>query len=205
MPERHHQLQSVLPAFPNPLHTSRLHMLMQIFFSCSKPSPDVTFRFVHIQNLSGRLGERRIDLHETLCHVLVHRTLTYPKLLCSLPYRCIVINDKSCYFHSSFFYITLQGFSPATFVFTLYAGMFPVIRPLFPLIFQGHPKRCDMPLIFFLFLSAHTACNLPADISAFTSDSLFLHPEDSPHAGLHIPFQAAGTIKVISGTGGFIL
>ena len=83
-------------------------MVMQIFFPRCQTSPDMTFRFVHIQYLSGVFGKSRVDLRETFRYVFVNRTLANPKLFCRLSYCRIVLDNISGYFHSSFLNITFQ-------------------------------------------------------------------------------------------------
>ena len=65
------------------------------------------------------LSTKRIVL---FCCYCMYGTFTNSKFFCSLPYSGIMFDDIFGNFHCSFFYITLQGFSPAIFVFTLYAG-----------------------------------------------------------------------------------
>ena len=91
-----------------------LHMVMQIFFPCCQTSPNMTFRFVHIQYLSGGFGKCGINLRETFCYVFMNRTLANPKLFCRLSY-CRIILDNI--FGNNF-----SKESPAILVFTLYAG-----------------------------------------------------------------------------------
>lgn len=43
-----------------------------------------------------------------------------------------------------------------------------------------------------------------AGVSAFASDSLLPYPENSPHTGFHIPFETAGAVEIIAGTGGTV-
>ena len=38
-------------------------------------------------------------------------------------------------------------------------------------------------------------------IFTFASQSLLHNPENSPHTGFYVPFQTAGAIKVIAGSG----
>lgn len=37
------------------------HMCMQIFFPCSKPTPDMSFPLVHIKNFPHLNGQCRVD------------------------------------------------------------------------------------------------------------------------------------------------
>ena len=39
-------------------------MCMQIFFPCSKPTPDMSFPLVHIKNFADALRQGRVDLPE---------------------------------------------------------------------------------------------------------------------------------------------
>ena len=96
-------------------------MLMQIFFPGSQPSTNMPFGFVHVQNLSCRTSQCRINLKETLSYILMYSTFTYPKLLCCLPHRGIIFYNIISDLHGSFFNIIFQKNPPANIVFTMYA------------------------------------------------------------------------------------
>ncbi len=83
-------------------------MVMQIFFPCCQTSPNMTFRFVHIQYLSGGFGKCGINLRETFCYVFMNRTLANPKLFCRLSYCRIILDNIFGNFYSSFLNITFQ-------------------------------------------------------------------------------------------------
>ena len=99
-----------------------LNMLMQVFFFCRQPSPNMALRFIDIQNFSGIFSKARVDLGKALCDIFMYRTLTNPKLSCRLAHCRVVIDNIFGYLNSSFLNITFQKISPAILVFTLYAG-----------------------------------------------------------------------------------
>ncbi len=45
---------------------------MKIFFPGSKSTAYVALRLIKIQNLPGLRGQRRIDLEQTLCYILMY-------------------------------------------------------------------------------------------------------------------------------------
>ena len=58
------------------------------------------------------LCQRRIDLHQSLCYILMYRTLTDPKLFRSLPYCRIVFNNIVGNIDCAFLDIIFQRKSP---------------------------------------------------------------------------------------------
>ena len=60
-------------------------------------------------------------------------------------------------------------------------------------LFPQNTFRCLFPV--------NTFQRSPADVFAFVTDTLLHYPENTPHAGFHIPFQASRTVQVITGTG----
>ena len=66
---------------------------MQIFLLGGHASPDVTLRFVHIQNLSGLFCQGGIDLHQAIGYVLMYCALAYSKILSRLPDCGIAFDD----------------------------------------------------------------------------------------------------------------
>ena len=68
-----------------------MHVL--VFLLRRHPAPDMPLLFIHIQNLSCFLGKRRVDLHKPFRYVLMYRTLANPKLLCALPYCCVIFDN----------------------------------------------------------------------------------------------------------------
>jgi len=97
-------------------------MLMQILFSGCKTTSDMTFLFIHIQNLPDFACQSGIQLSETIRAVLMYRTLTDSKLLRRLTYGCLCLNNIFCNFHCPLFDIIFQKKkSPEDTVFTMYA------------------------------------------------------------------------------------
>ena len=101
-----------------------LHMLMQIFFFRCHSSPDMALGFVDIANLSCLRCQRRIDLDDSLCYILMYGTLTNSKLFCGLTHSGIVLNDIICDIYDSLLDITFHKKSPAILIVTLYAADF---------------------------------------------------------------------------------
>lgn len=89
-------------------HLCFLFVASLIFFFCCKSAADMPLRFVDIQNLSGLLCQKRIDLRQTFCRVLMHRALTDSKSFRRLAHRRMIVYNILSDFHSSFFDILFQ-------------------------------------------------------------------------------------------------
>lgn len=57
---------------PRPILSYCTVLLMQIFFLCSKSSPDVPFGFVYIQHLPGFRRQSGVDLSQAFGYVLMY-------------------------------------------------------------------------------------------------------------------------------------
>ena len=91
-----------------------LHIPVQILLSCSLPTPNVTLRLIHVQYFPGLRCQCRIDLGQTVCHILMYSTLTDTKFFGSLAHGGIVVNNVFGNLYRSFFDILFQGNSPHT-------------------------------------------------------------------------------------------
>lgn len=89
-------------------HLCFLFVASLIFLFCCQSAADMPLRFVDIQNFSGLLCQKRIDLRQTFCRVLMHRTLTDSKSFCCLAHRRMIVYNILSDFHSSFFDILFQ-------------------------------------------------------------------------------------------------
>ena len=116
-------------------------MLMQILFPCCHPAPDVPLRLVRVQHLAGLAGKGRVDLEKAVGNVLVHRTLTDPKLLRSLPHRRIILYYIYGNLHGPLLNIILQKTPPANIVFTMYAGGKSLIHVLENMIIHNQCRK----------------------------------------------------------------
>ena len=85
---------------------------MYIFFFCRQASPNVPFRFIDIQHLSGFGSQGRIDMEEAFCDVLMYRAFTNTKLFGGLAYRRVLLHNKIGNIYRSLFYVALQEVSP---------------------------------------------------------------------------------------------
>lgn len=94
-----------------------------VFLPCSHSTPDMALRFVQIQDHSGLGGKRWIDRDKSLRAVLVNGTFAYPKALCSLAYRSIVIYDVISNGYSPFFNIIFQKENPSEYFCTVYESI----------------------------------------------------------------------------------
>ena len=83
-------------------------MHMQVLLPGGKSPADMSFFFIHIQNLTCLTRKRRVDLTQPVCHILMHRTLADPKLFCRLTYRCFCFYYVMCNLHCTLFDIILQ-------------------------------------------------------------------------------------------------
>ena len=93
----------------------------------------MALRLIRIQHLAGLAGKGRVDLEKAVGNVLVHRTLTDPKLLRSLPHSRIILYNIYGNLHGPLLNIILQKTPPANIVFTMYAGkkeVMPTYRSL---------------------------------------------------------------------------
>lgn len=102
-------------------------MLVQIFFSGSQPTSDVTLLLVHIQNLAHFTRKPRIQLQKTLRTVFMHRTLADPKLFRRLSHCCLCFHNIPRDLHRSFFDIIFHKKASEDTVFTVYAKAFSKI------------------------------------------------------------------------------
>ena len=117
----------MLPYLYFGLFNSFLSVLsVQIFFLGSQSSPDMTLRFVHIQNLPRLLCQRRINLHEAVCHVFMYCALADSKRLCRLPDRGIAVDDIVCNADSVLLDIFLYGITCKN-DFPFYEGIWGVM------------------------------------------------------------------------------
>ena len=83
-------------------------MHMQIFLPGSKSATDVTFFFIHIQNLTRLSRQCRIDLDQPVCHIFMYCTLTDSKFFRRLSYCRFCFYYVMCNLHCTFFDIILQ-------------------------------------------------------------------------------------------------
>ncbi len=83
-------------------------MHMQIFLPGSKSATDVTFFFIHIQNLTCLSRQCRIDLNQPVCYIFMYCTLTNPKFFRRLSYCRFCFYYVMCNLHCTFFDIILQ-------------------------------------------------------------------------------------------------
>ena len=81
---------------------------MQIFFFCCHTTSDMPLLFIHLQHISHLFGKRRIDLLQSVCTVFMYRTFTDSEFLRRLSHCCIILYNKHCDFHGSFFNIIFQ-------------------------------------------------------------------------------------------------
>ena len=96
---------------------------MQIFFSGCKPSANMTFGFINIQNFSGLFCQSRINLHQAVGYVLMYRAFTDTECPGSLPDRCIAVNNVICDIHGTFFDIVFQGYPPESLFYILWMSL----------------------------------------------------------------------------------
>ena len=92
-------------------------MFMQILFSRSHASSDMTLCLICIQNDSGLCSKHGSDTHQPLRYILVYRGFAYTHPFRCLPDRRSGINDIICCFNCPFFYVSLQRKSPRIFCF----------------------------------------------------------------------------------------
>ena len=86
---------------------------MCIFFLCCHSSADMTFGFIHINNLAGFCRKCRIHLAQPVRDILVNGRFWNSVMFGSLPHSCLMFNDIVCDFHGSFFNISFQKNTPA--------------------------------------------------------------------------------------------
>ena len=99
----------IAPLFSVFLYQFLVHFLsMQIFFFCCQTATNMALLFIHLQHISHLFGKRRIDLLQSVCTVLMYRTLTDSEFLRRLSHCCIILYNKHCDFHGSFFNIIFQ-------------------------------------------------------------------------------------------------
>lgn len=108
---------------PRPILSYCTVLLMQIFFLCSKSSPDVPFGFVYIQHLPGFRRQSGVDLSQAFGYVLMYRTFTHPVRFRRLPHRGIVVDDIIGDTDGTFFDIILQRNTPQEYFLPLYEGL----------------------------------------------------------------------------------
>lgn len=87
-------------------------MCMQIFFPCSKPTPDMSFPLVHIKNFPHLNGQCRVDHFQPFHAILMYRTLTDPELLRRLPHRRLCFHNISCDLNCTFLNIIFHCKAP---------------------------------------------------------------------------------------------
>ena len=170
-------------------------MLMQILLPCSQSSPDMPFRFVHVQYYTGTGSQGGINLKETLGNILMYRRLRHPKFLRCLSHRSFLLNNKICNFYSTLFDIIFQGKSPEISAFynlcKIVPGHAPILRRHYFIFYtssyilfsashisqmppdrpRSHPARCkDSPTCpadpYTDIFCSFPACNRP-DIPLF--------------------------------------
>lgn len=95
-----------------------------VFFAGGQAAANVPLFFIDIQDFACLAGERRVDLTETFCDVLMYSRLGNTEFPGGLPYGCIGFNDIGSYFNGTFFDIFFQGWAPGMAVFTVYAAAF---------------------------------------------------------------------------------
>ena len=117
------------------MHITFLH----IFVLCCQPATDVPLGLIHIQNLSGFRGKGWINLHQSLCDILMYCAFAYPKLLCSLSYSRIVFDNIIGNIDCSFFDIFFQRNTPRNTFLHCMRGIFiyDMNTPLKPSSFQA--------------------------------------------------------------------
>ena len=87
-------------------------MCMQIFFPCSKPTPDMSFPLVHIKNFPHLNGQCRVDQFQPFHTILMYRTLTDPEHLRRLPHRRLCFHNISCNLNCTFLNIIFHCQAP---------------------------------------------------------------------------------------------
>ena len=66
---------------------------VRIFFFGSKSSPDMAFRLIYIKHMSGLLRQGGINLHQSVCDILMYRALGHAECLGGLTHRGIGFDD----------------------------------------------------------------------------------------------------------------
>lgn len=97
-------------------------LLVQILLLRGKSSPDVALGFVQIQYLPCFHRQCGIDLHETLCHVLMYRAFAHPESLGCLSDGRVAVDDIVCDADGTLFDIILQRNTPVGYFLLLYEG-----------------------------------------------------------------------------------
>ena len=85
---------------------------MSVFFPRRQPAPDMPLGLIDVQNLPRLPGKRRIDLHETVCDILMYSALRHPERLGGLPHSGIGLNDIIRNADSTLFNVILQKNTP---------------------------------------------------------------------------------------------
>ena len=85
-------------------------MQMCIFFLCCHSSADMTFGFIHINNLAGFCRKCRIHLAQPIRVYPCERSILKSVMFGSLPHSCLMFNDIVCDFHGSFFNISFKKY-----------------------------------------------------------------------------------------------
>ena len=129
-------------------------MYMSVFLPCGQPAPDMSLLLVHIQHLPGLRGQHRIQLAKPFCHIFMYRRFGNSKFFCCLSHCRIFFDNIIGYLYSSLLDIILQGWSPETAVFTMYAEVLP-------LMFFNLPRQ-----IFLLFHTKHNRSRLLTPVQA---------------------------------------
>ena len=87
-------------------------MHMQVLLPGGKSPADMSFFFIHIQNLTCLTRKRRVDLTQSIRYILMHRTLADSKLFCRLTYCCFCFYYVMRNLHCTLFDIILQRKNP---------------------------------------------------------------------------------------------
>ena len=87
-------------------------MKMKIFFFRRQAAPDMTLRFVDVQNPPHFGSQGWIDFSQTFHAVFMNGAFTHAKLLGRLAHGCVGCYDIICDFDGSLFNIILQGNPP---------------------------------------------------------------------------------------------
>lgn len=95
--------------------------LVQIFFLCRHPAPNMTFWFIHIKDLSGLFCQCWVNLNESVSNVFMYGTFANPKSFGRLPNCGIVFDNITGDINCSFLNIIFQKNIPSNTVFTSYA------------------------------------------------------------------------------------
>jgi hypothetical protein len=85
---------------------------MRVFLPGSLASPQVSFRFVFVQNLLNFLSQLLIYTGQPLGYILVHGALADSKYIGSLPHSIGGLNYMLSYAHRSFANIVLHAPPP---------------------------------------------------------------------------------------------